>query len=143
MCRQLYYAFIYSRISYGIQIYGNCSNHLLGKLQTIQNKLLKFLLKLDPETGTDLLHKTMRILKLKDLYKVSILNFVNNCIQGRNPEIFINYFTIRPSNNNRNTNQLIVPFRRINVGCASIKHRGAHTWNSLSECCLHKQLYKT
>ena len=41
IARQLYFAFIYSRISYGFEIYGSCANGLLSKLQTLQNKLLK------------------------------------------------------------------------------------------------------
>ena len=41
VCRVLYYAFIYSRIMYGIQIYGSCSKNYMSKIQTLQNKLLR------------------------------------------------------------------------------------------------------
>ena len=43
LCRNLYYAFIYSKIQYCIEIYGSCSTNLLSKVQTLQNKLLKLL----------------------------------------------------------------------------------------------------
>ena len=41
IARQLYFAFMYSRIQYGIEIYGNCAKETLSKLQVMQNKLLK------------------------------------------------------------------------------------------------------
>ena len=41
IARQLYFAFINSRISYGIKVYGHCADEYLSKLQTLQNKLLK------------------------------------------------------------------------------------------------------
>ena len=37
--RQLYYAFIYARIKYGIELYGSSSASNMNKVQVIQNKL--------------------------------------------------------------------------------------------------------
>ena len=37
----IYYAFIYSRIKYGISIFGFTSNNKLQRMQVLQNKLLK------------------------------------------------------------------------------------------------------
>ena len=37
---QLYFAFVFSRLKYGIEIYGNCSERNINKLQTKPNKLL-------------------------------------------------------------------------------------------------------
>ena len=47
IARQLYFAFVFSRIKCRIEVYGNCSDTLCSKLQTMQNKLLKLLLHLD------------------------------------------------------------------------------------------------
>ena len=44
LARKLYYVFVYSNISYGIEVYGSCSDTSLDRLQVIQNKLLKLLL---------------------------------------------------------------------------------------------------
>ena len=57
-------------------------------IQTIQNKLMKLLLKLDPKTPTDELHRGMNILKVSDIYKSNVLNFVNEILSGRCPEPF-------------------------------------------------------
>ena len=45
IARKIYYAFIYSRIKFGIEVYGNCSETKINKIQTIQNQLLKLILK--------------------------------------------------------------------------------------------------
>ena len=49
IARQLYFAFIHSRMKYGIEVFGYCANEYLQKLQVIQNKLLKLLLNLTAE----------------------------------------------------------------------------------------------
>ena len=42
IARQINYVFIYSRLQYGIEIYGYCSESNISKIQTLLNKLLKF-----------------------------------------------------------------------------------------------------
>ena len=86
--RQLYFAFVSSRIKYGIEIYGNCSERNVNKIHTMQNKLLKLLLQLDRLTPTSVLHKNLNILKINDLYKCSVLLFVNDTQIGKCPKIF-------------------------------------------------------
>ena len=66
----------------------------LSKLQVMQNKLLKLLLKLDYRTSTNLLHHNMTLLKIADFHTVNILSFVNECRAGRYSDIFKNYFTV-------------------------------------------------
>ena len=40
---QMYYAYVYSKIVYGVEIYGNTSKYQINKLQVLQNKALKLL----------------------------------------------------------------------------------------------------
>ena len=75
LARKLYYAFVYSNISYGIEVYVSCSDTSLDRLQVIQNKLLKLLLRLDPSTSTNLLLSELNILKVKDLYNAGQLDY--------------------------------------------------------------------
>ena len=51
IARQLYFALVNSRINYGIEVYGHCADEHLSKFQTLQNELLKLLLKLDRYCG--------------------------------------------------------------------------------------------
>ena len=69
LSRQLYYAFIYSKIKYGMEVYGSCSSTNIGKIQTMQNKLMKLLLRLRRMTPTNELHMYLNILKVSDIYK--------------------------------------------------------------------------
>ena len=56
IARQLYFALIYSRIQYGIETFVTFAKETLAKVQIMQNKLLKLLLKWDRRTPTDLVH---------------------------------------------------------------------------------------
>ena len=59
---QMYFTIIKSRISDGIEVYGPCADEHLSKLQTLQNKLLKHMLKLDRRTFTNQLHPNLSLL---------------------------------------------------------------------------------
>ena len=50
---QICFAFIYSRIKYGIGVCGICSATNLSKIQVLQNNLMKLLLNIDRFTPTD------------------------------------------------------------------------------------------
>ena len=76
IARQLYSAFIGSRISYGSEVYGHCANEYLCKLQTLQNKLLKLMLKLNRRTSTNQLHRDLSLLKVSDIHAINVLCFV-------------------------------------------------------------------
>ena len=83
-----YYAFIYSKIKNGIRVYGSCSNVNINEVQIIQNELMKYILRLDPKTPTNELHRYMNIL----IYKRNILSFLNEILAGRCPKSFKHYF---------------------------------------------------
>ena len=126
IARQLYFSFIYSRINHGIEVYGSCADEHLSKLQVMQNKVLKLLLKLDYRTSTSLLHHNMTLLKIADIHTVNILSFVNECIAGRNHDIFNNYFTVYEATYDlKHKDRLFVPLTRTELGssrCAKLRN---------------------
>ena len=89
LSRQLYHAFIYSRVWYCKEVYGCCSSTNIEKNQTMQNKLMKLLLRLRRMAPTNELHMHLNILK------VSVLSFVNEILSGRSPDISKNYFIMK------------------------------------------------
>ena len=93
--RQLYFAFINSRINHGIEVYGHCANEYLSEMQIVQDKLLKLLLKLDRRTSMNQLHRDISLLKVTDIHGVSMLCFVNNCWATRCPETFYDYYQVQ------------------------------------------------
>ena len=129
--KHLYYAFIYSRIQYGIKAYGSCAKEFLSKLQIMQNKLLKLLLKWDRRTPTDLVHQRLSILKIDDVHIDKVLSFVNKCRSCRVPEMFVNYHKIRETGLNlRNRSSLDIPWARTDLGLSRCDIKGARLWNS-------------
>lgn len=130
--RQVYFACIYSRISYGIEILTNCSFTLLKKLQVMQSKLLKLLLNLNYRTPTDILHKNVHILKVSDVRTVKIIRFVQNCLLGNCPNYFQHYFVHREHVYNLRNDFLHINRTRTELGSSNIKSYGATLWNNLS-----------
>ena len=129
--KQLYYAFIYSRIQYGIEAYASCAKESLSKLQIIQNRLLKLLLKWDRRTPTDLVHQRLSILKIDDVHIAKVLSFVNECRSCRVPEMFVNYYKIRETGLNlRNRSSLDIPWARSDLGLSRCHIKGARIWNN-------------
>ena len=125
IARQLYFSFIYSRINYRIEVYGSCADEHLSKLQVMQNKLLKLLLKLNYRTSTSLLHYNMTLLKIADIHTVNISSFVNECRAGRNPD-----FTVREATYNlRHKDCLFVPSTKTELGSSRCAILGAKLWN--------------
>ena len=151
IARQLYFAFVYSRIQYGIETYGTCAKDTLAKVQIMQNKLLKLLLKWDRRTPTDLVHYHLSILKINDMHTAKILSFVNECGSGRVLDIFVNYYKIRETGLNlRERSSLDIPWAKTDMGFSRCDVEGARLWNNnlqavntlLHKKSFHKQLSK-
>ena len=124
--RQLYYAFIYSRIIYGIELYGSSSASNMNKVQVIQNKLLKMVLKLDRLMPTNDLHKNIKILKIDDIHRCNTLGLVNEMVSDRCPAIFRNYFEIKQNSYDlRTRDQLTIPLTRLTLGQHAVRVIGA------------------
>ena len=75
--RQIYYAFIYSSIDYGIEVYSSCSVTHTNRLQVIQNELLKLILKPDRLTATNTRHRGIGLSKVTHIGKSSLQGFIN------------------------------------------------------------------
>ena len=130
IARQLYFAFIHSHIKYGIEVFGDCANEYLQKLQVIQNKLLKLLLNFDRRMSTNELHQQLSLLKVVDIHTVNVLSFVNECRSGRCPTLFSSYYHVRQAGYElRQNDRLHVPMARTDTGQSSCKIKGARLWN--------------
>ena len=102
----------------------------------MQNKLLKLLLQLDRLTPTNILHKNLNILKINDLYKCSILSFINDTQIGKCPRIFEKYFHKKHSHYDlRQKGKLDIPPARLTLGDRAVSIKGAKLWNDI-----HKDL---
>ena len=128
----LYFAYVYSRIQYEIEIYSNANSSLIKKVQTKQNTALKALYQKDYYTPTKTLHGDLNILQIKDIGKLKVLNFVYNQRNNKTVNMFQNYFIDNKEVHKHNTRQshnlhLNRPIN--NMGKKQIKYKGAHLWN--------------
>ena len=117
-----------NRIQYGIEAYGACAKET--KLQIMQNKLLKLLLKWGRRTPTDLVHKELSLLKIDDVHIAKVLSFVNKCRYCRVSDIFANYYKIRETGLNlRDRSSLDIRWDRTDMGLSRCDIKGARSWN--------------
>ena len=133
--KTIYYALVYSRIKYGISVYGQACTSKMKRIQTLQNQLLKVLSGKNYLYSTDKLHDEFELLKIKDITKQEISSFVHNFFSNSLPPVFSGYFETLVSNHNRNTrngyNLIKIQNHSTNFAAASIKIQGAKIWNKL------------
>ena len=140
---QIYYAFIYSRIQYGIEVYSSCSETHTNRLQVIQNKLLKLILKLHRLTATNMLHNDINVLRVTHIGESSVLGFVDKVVRGHCPEIFHSYFEMKKNAYDvRTKGQLITPQTRIQFGDRAVKVKGCLLWNRINKTMRKHRLSK-
>ena len=132
--RTIYFTMLYSRIKYGSITYGLSSNENIGRLQTLQNKLLKVLLKKPFRYSTNLLHKDLFLLQVNDMVKQEILAFVFDFFKGNLPCVFDNYFEHRFSIENIQSGEsrlrMLIPSHTTVIGEQTVKVQGSKLFNT-------------
>ena len=132
----IYYAFIYSRIKYGITTFGFTDDNKIQRMQVLQNKLLKVLQAKNYRYSTNRLHNELEIIKVEDIAKLDAVTFIHNYFNNKLPPIFNNYFTLVRDTHNLNTRSsdqdIYFDTYKTNIGISSMKSIGAKTWNELS-----------
>ena len=75
----------------------------------------------------------MKLLQLRDVYKMSILSAMNQCIDNTNVRIS-KYITKVPNNLPhyiRNSNEFVLPYFRINQVKYNFEYQALKLWNGL------------
>jgi hypothetical protein len=130
---ELYYAFVYPHIYYGIEIYGNCNRTIIHQLQVAQNNLLRILLHKNRRSSATEMHNQLNLLKVIDVHEVAVLTFVYKQRHNLLPEVFTNYFRIvsERATRSRKNNDLHIEYARTTGRMKAIKISGAKMWNLL------------
>ena len=132
MACQLYYAYIFPHISYGIELYGIASKTHIRRLQTVQNRILKILTCKPVRYSTNRLHNEIGLLTVENVHTFFINIFVYKQQNRMLPVIFNDYFQYNSEMRARTTRQdklLYVNRCRTTFGTKSVKHLGAQLWN--------------
>ena len=133
--RQIYHAYVFPYIEYGIEVYGACGDTVMKKLQIEQNKLLQILYKKERRYETNKLYHEIKLLKCIDIYKFFIGLLVYKQQHNILPVIFADYYKVNSDINTRCTRQskdLHIPLLRTKGGQKSLKYIGAKIWNNIS-----------
>jgi len=135
MLREIYYAFIHSRVLYGVEIYANIKPTYLDKLMKLNNKLLRILQCKPITTSICELYKTYNTLLITDLHKQQLLLLVKFIHHPELlPEIFINnkFFTFNDEIHKYNTiikSNIHLYQSTTSAGLRSVSHKAAVLWN--------------
>ena len=126
---------IYSRIKYGISLYGQAGTSKLKRIQTLQNCLLKVLTKKSYHFSTDKLHNSLDLLKVEDIAVQEVVTFVHNYFSNSLPPVFAGYFGTLFSQHGINTRNrtylLMIDGHETDIAASSTKILGAKLWNKL------------
>ena len=151
---QMYHALFNSHLQYGILCWGTTSSTNLHKLQVLQNRAIRNMMKAPRFFRLDNYYLNLRILKVTDLYDFEIAKFMHGHLNNILPECFMNFFHESGNRHTHNTRASAnlnydTPYYRTARGQRSIRCHGPKIWNdipislkTLSKAC-GKNEYKT
>ena len=140
----IYNSLAASYLQYGILAWGCASSTTLSRLQTLQNRIVRYMTYSPPHTNLDSKYKSLKILKVNELYSYEQSKFVHSIFNNYSPNTFQDYFqTINHSYGTRarRNNNYALPQPRTERGKKSIKFSGVVVWTNIPES--FKSLSKT
>ena len=102
---KLYHSFVYSYLKYGILAWGDSRKTLLQKVQVTQNKILGIInfRCLKDRVKMSTLYKDMKILQVKDIFKIEVTKFMHSFHHSNLPCVFDSYYKSVATQHNHNT----------------------------------------
>jgi hypothetical protein len=138
--KDLYFAFVYPHIVYGIELYANTHITYLDKLIKLNNKIIRILQFESPYSPIHKIYSSFNTLAIPDLHKFQILLFIHKIIYhpDKMPSLFTdkNYF-ITNSNlhhyNTRSKHNIHLHNSSSTFGHRNLKYKAAKLWNCLPD----------
>ena len=129
----------YSYLQYGIIVWGQTFASYLEPLVLIQKKVVRAIAHQHPFSHTLPIFKSLKILKLHDIFQVNLLCFVYESINKLNPYCFHDFFLLSSNvheyfTRQSNSGDLFRNHKNIfQYGLRSILYMEAKTWNEIPE----------
>lgn len=126
----IYFALIYSNLTYCNTIWGAASKEALRPLEVVQKRAIRIIDGLCKREHTNASFYKYNLLKLHDINIFSCSNFIFKCLNG----LAINIFFLNQINRRyptRNNNTLIVPFVSSSQSQTNVKFYGPKFYNEL------------
>ena len=130
----LYYAFIYPHLNYGILAWGSTIASHMYPLVILQKRLIRILTNSDYLAHTSPLFKDKSLIKIKDIYSTHCLLYLFEVLKTNkhNTQQYISSIQPSHSHNTRSRN-LTMPYPRISKYKHSPLYQSMTLWNSLPE----------
>ena len=140
--KNLYFATVYPKLLYAIEIYANTCPTYLTDLKIINNKLLRILQNKPKSTCIDDLYKTFNTLPVDKLFQFKLLQFAHKLIYSKAslPSVYDSYFNLNSNVHSYNTRiKADVHINRSisNFGSRHTDNKCAILWNSLPDNIKH------
>ena len=141
----LYNSIIYSHLNYCVEVWGNAANIHINSLFKLQKKAVRLIKNASFMASTDPIFKSMKSLKLTDIFAVCTLTFVFKFVKGMLPEVFYEFYKRNNrviSRQTRQSNKLYIPIAKSALYEKTIRINGAKYWNNIDDiidynCSLH------
>lgn len=117
-------------LDYGIVFMSSSRESALQRLQRLQNKILKSALSLSRLTGTCLVHKTARVLMIRDKIRYNQLVLIHHEILN-NSTLFSMSVDSNARTRSSVSTQLVLNRPNIEHFCKSLYYYGLNEWNNL------------
>jgi hypothetical protein len=131
---QLYYSFLYPYITYCNIIWGNAPQTILWPIFRAKKRAIRTVENIRRRDSTKLAFKSLRILRLPEIYLFSVLIFVYKYKNGLLPSPFDSFYTTNSQIHNyptRHANQIRIPTAKTKMASTFVKKTGANIWNTL------------
>ena len=133
---QLYKSLVTPHMDYGDVIYMSANKETLAKLQLVQNKACRLILRAHRRTSTDDMHSNLRLMRLEPRREFHLQCICHTniyfedyaCLSKFFEPVGLNRRTTRSSNNKN----MKVPNIRSTKGRMAFRYKGPVTWNKLS-----------
>ena len=131
--KTLYYAILYSRLQYVIEVYRTATKTIINQLYVTQNKLLKVSFNKHHRYHTNNLYWELKLLKSEDIFNSLLLQFVHCIVRNNYPETFKDYFKTRETvlDLTQETTRSGKNSFKKNYGKRTNHCKGATSWNQL------------
>ena len=130
--KSVYYALFHPFLTYGIVVWGSTFENLLNPVRVAHRKVLRAMTFSDPTAHSSPLFYDLKILKLDDLYQLSISVFAYECQNNIAPLYFVNFFTQTTDVHSYDTVEISLSCKNtLQYGLRSIRLHGAKIWNSI------------
>ena len=127
--RTLYFTLVMPHMMYGIEVWYGAPQYVLNRVSILQKKAIRAINSLPFNHHTHEYFKSMKLLKIDDLYKVKILSHMFIHLDQSN---YISQSEIH-SYNTRNRGNITTPFFNRSQSQSTWLYRGVHLWNSVPD----------